>query len=296
MSKSYPNAEAFRQALEARLRNAAQQRGVQIQGLRLKVAIERLLARLFNDVEPPWLLKGGYAMELRFRPKARTTRDLDLTTGDAVDPAALRQRLLEVHEALQSAAAKDLGDSFEFLIQPARSEILAAPGGGGVFGVLARMAGRDFARFHIDVGFGDGVVGEAEMLVGDELMEFAGIAPARVRAIPKAQQFAEKIHAYTFPWTDRENTRSRDLVDLLLLIERGNLDTAAVRHALVETFQRRTRHALPEDLPSPPAAWTDEIPAMAREAGVSTEDVAEAFAALVEYWNGLKPLQGAGPA
>ncbi len=296
MSKSYPNAEAFRQALEARLRNAAQQRGVQIQGLRLKVAIERLLARLFDDVEPPWLLKGGYAMELRFRPKARTTRDLDLTTGDAVDSAALRQRLLEVHEALQSEAAKDLGDSFEFLIQPARSEILAAPGGGGVFGVLARMAGRDFARFHIDVGFGDGVVGEAETLVGDELMEFAGIAPARVRAIPKAQQFAEKIHAYTFPWTDRENTRSRDLVDLLLLIERGDLDTATVRHALTEKFRRRARHALPEDLPAPPAAWRDEFPSMAREAGISTDDVAEAFAALVEYWNGLKPLQGAGPA
>jgi predicted nucleotidyltransferase component of viral defense system len=100
MSQSYPNAEAFRQALEARLRNAAQERGVQIQGLRLKVAIERLLARLFDQDDPPWLLKGGYAMELRFRPKARTTRDLDLAAGDAVDPAALRQRLRQVHESL----------------------------------------------------------------------------------------------------------------------------------------------------------------------------------------------------
>jgi hypothetical protein len=296
MSRPYPNAEAFRQALETRLRNAAQQRGIQIQGLRLKVAIERLLARLFDDTDPPWLLKGGYAMELRFRPKARTTRDLDLTTGDAVDPTALRRRLLKIHEALQAAAAKDLGDSFEFLIQPARAEILAAPGGGGVFGVLARMAGRDFARFHIDVGFGDGVIGEAETLVGDELMAFAGIEPARVRAIPKAQQFAEKVHAYTFPWTDRENTRSRDLVDLLLLIERGDLGTAEVRRALVETFRRRARHALPDDLPAPPAAWRDEFPTMAREAGVSTGDVTEAFAALVEYWNGLKPLSEAGSA
>lgn len=45
MSKAYPNAAAFRQALEAHLRTVAQERGVQIQGLRLKVAIERLLAR-----------------------------------------------------------------------------------------------------------------------------------------------------------------------------------------------------------------------------------------------------------
>ncbi|TVQ62833.1 MAG: hypothetical protein EA378_03195 [Phycisphaerales bacterium] len=82
MTRSYANAAAFRQALETRLRNIAQQRGVQIHGLRLKVAIERLLARLFHEPNQPWLLKGGYAMELRFRPKARTTRDLDLTLGD----------------------------------------------------------------------------------------------------------------------------------------------------------------------------------------------------------------------
>ena len=294
MSQSYPNAEAFRQALEARLRNAAQERGVQIQGLRLKTAIERLLARLFDDASSPWLLKGGYAMELRFRPKARTTRDLDLTVGDAVDATALRQRLIEVHESLQSAAAKDLGDSFEFLIQPARSEIAVATGGGGVFGVVARMAGRDFARFHIDVGFGDPVLGEAETLVGDALMDFAGLAPARVRAIPKAQQFAEKIYAYTFPWTGHENTRSRDLVDLLLLIERGELAAAEVRGALVETFRRRARQSLPTHLPAPPSAWRDEFPSMALEAGISTTDVAKAFAAVAAYWDGLKPLGDAG--
>jgi hypothetical protein len=54
------------------LRTVAQERGVQIQGLQLKVAIERLLARLFDGDDPPWL-KGGYAMERRFRPRARTT-------------------------------------------------------------------------------------------------------------------------------------------------------------------------------------------------------------------------------
>ena len=58
MSKAYTNAAAFRQALEARLRTVAQDRGVQIQGLRLKVAIERVLARLFHDENPPWLLNS----------------------------------------------------------------------------------------------------------------------------------------------------------------------------------------------------------------------------------------------
>ena len=52
----------------------------------------------------------------------------------------------------------------------------------------------------IDVGFGDAVVGDAEVLTCDDLLSIAGVPPTRTRAVPKAQQFAEKIHAYTFPW------------------------------------------------------------------------------------------------
>jgi hypothetical protein len=284
MANAYSNAAAFRQALEARLRTVAEQRGVQLQGLRLKVAIERLLARLFSAASPPWLLKGGYSMELRFRPRARTTRDVDLTVGDFVTPEQLKQKLEEVHEALQTATEQSLDDFFEFLIEPARSEIQAAPGGGGVFGVVARMDGRDFARFHLDVGFGDSVIGRVESLEGDSLLDFAGIPPARALAIPKAQHFAEKIHAYTHIWTDRENKRSKDLVDLVVLIERGNLDPEAVQQALIETFRRRKRHPLPSNLQPPPASWAREFPSMAAEAGASTLDVNSAFKALDGFW------------
>jgi len=41
-------------------------RGVPLNTLRLKLVMERLLARLFAPPDPPWLLKGGYAMELRW--------------------------------------------------------------------------------------------------------------------------------------------------------------------------------------------------------------------------------------
>ncbi|MCA9285544.1 MAG: nucleotidyl transferase AbiEii/AbiGii toxin family protein [Phycisphaerales bacterium] len=292
MTRSYASAAAFRQALEMRLRSVAQQRVVQIQGLRLKLAIERLLARLFHDPNPPWLLKGGYAMELRFRPRARTTRDLDLTLVESVDPEALARRLVEVHEALMNTAVLDLGDYFEFTIPPARNELAAAPGGGGVFSVIAKVAGREFARFHLDIGFGDAVVGAPDRLHGDDLLAFAGIRPPTALAIPKTQQFAEKIHAYTFPWTDRENTRSRDLVDMVLLIERGELDRDAVRRAVVETFGHRRRHMAPTTLDSPPRAWATEFPAMATEAGISTTDLDEAFSILAAFWNRLRPFDG----
>ena len=63
MAKTFKTAVAFRQALEQRLRTTAEAREVPLNTLRLKLTIERLLARLFVDADPPWLLKGGYAVE-----------------------------------------------------------------------------------------------------------------------------------------------------------------------------------------------------------------------------------------
>lgn len=93
--------------------------------------------------------------------------------------------------------------------------------------------------------------------------------------------------AYTFPWSDRENTRSRDLVDMVLLIERGRLERDAVHAALQTTFGHREGHALPEVLPPPPDAWAQEFPAMAAETGITTATIAGAFAVLVGFWNTL---------
>lgn len=290
MTRSYGNGAAFRDALDARLRSIAQQRGVQIQGLRLKVAIERLLARLFAEPNPPWLLKGGYALELRFRPKARATRDVDLTLGNVNQRGAVAGRLAAVHEALINAARRDLGDFFEFAIPLTRKELTAAVGGGGSFVAVAKVAGREFARFRIDVGFGDVVIGNPERLFGEDLLSFAEIPPSIVLTIPKAQHFAEKLHAYTFTWTDRENTRSRDLVDLVLLIERGELDLDMVRRAVVETFAHRRRHPIPATLAPPPRAWASEFPAMATEAGISTMGIDDAFTVLEAFWTRLNPL------
>jgi hypothetical protein len=107
-----------------------------------------------------------------------------------------------------------------------------------------------------------------------------------VLAIPKAQQFAEKVHAYTFPWKGRLNTRTKDLVDLVLLIERGLPDPGAIRGALAVTFAARGTHVLPEALPPPPPFWSRDFPAMAGEAGLSTADLPEAFAILQHFWDG----------
>ncbi len=281
MVKQYDNPEAFKQALMMRLKTAAKSRALSVQDMQIKFLIERLLARLFAKPNPPWVLKGGFAMELRYRPKARTTRDVDLTAASSSD-------LAQVRELLQEAAALDLGDHLEFRIGTARRELPGAPEGGARFPVEALLVGKVFGRFHVDLGIGDYVGREPEVLVGEDLLGFAGVEPARALAIPKAQQFAEKLHAYTFAWDDRENTRVKDIVDMVLLIERGELDADEVAAAIRETFMRRNTHVVPNPLPAPPTLWVSEFPALAQQAGLSTPNLEAAFEALTMYFHHLR--------
>ena len=120
MARTFGSPAAFRKSLEARLKHTAAARGIALNSLRLKVVIERLLARLFNEPDPPWLLKGGFAMELRFRPKARTTKDVDLAVVDGPAGDSPRDRLDGIRESLQVAADIDLGDYLDFRIAAAR--------------------------------------------------------------------------------------------------------------------------------------------------------------------------------
>ncbi len=280
MTKPFKSANSFKMALEERLRIRASASGVPFRTQQLKFAMERLLARLFRPTDVPWLLKGGFAMDLRYRPRARTTRDIDLSVTLVVNSSTA-----DLRDKLQAAAELDLGDFLTFYIGELKSEIANAPKGGGRLPVEAVLVGKTYAKFGIDVGIGDPLVGEPELLTGDDLLEFAGISPAVARAIPQAQQFAEKVHAYTFPWSDRLNTRTKDLVDLVLLIERGALDLAQLRDALATTFSTRGTHQLPKMLAPPPTHWKVDFPQMASEAGLSTTDVITAFVMLEAFWN-----------
>lgn len=68
MTTQFKSATDFRKSLEARLKACSARTGQDLQRLRRKVAFDRLLARIFqgND-KPRFLLKGGYAMELRLQ-------------------------------------------------------------------------------------------------------------------------------------------------------------------------------------------------------------------------------------
>ncbi len=68
-----------------------------------------------------------------------------------------------------------------------------------------RLAGAIYSRpFGVDVAFGDPLVGEPDLAVADDLLNFAGIAPPMLRLYPVVSHIAEKLHALTLP-RDRPN-------------------------------------------------------------------------------------------
>lgn len=289
----YQTARAFRVALEDRLKRMAQTNGVDLMRLRRQIAFDRLLARLFAEPNPPWLLKGGYTFELRLGSgAARTTRDLDLSipvlshfaSGEAT-PSTLSTT---IRELLQDAAEHDLQDGFVFRIGEAMADLDAAPYGGARYPIEARLDGRTFAKFHLDVGVGDAVIVPPEWLTGQDILNFAGIPPIRAAALSREQQFAEKLHAYTLPLGERINTRVKDLVDLTLLIELGLSNLVRVRRALYTTFERRRTHAIPVDLNPPPVLWRKPYAALAAECHLTAfADMDTAFVAVSAYFKTL---------
>ncbi|HQA68008.1 MAG TPA: nucleotidyl transferase AbiEii/AbiGii toxin family protein [Aggregatilineales bacterium] len=244
---------------------------------------------MFHKPDLVWLLKGGYAVELRLDRQARTTLDIDLASADTdrlrlVAAAEPEEQTLDVAlDHLQELASLDLGDYFSFVIAKSR-ELATAPEGGLRCTVECRVGGRRFTNFRLDFGLGDPVVSEPEWVASRNLLAFAGHEPVRIPLLPTEQQIAEKFHAYTLPWHDRANTRSKDLIDLMLLFETQTLDQHLLKEALRATFSHRNTHPLPEHLPPPPDDWSSEFAEMAIRFRLSVSTLAEAYSYLQDIW------------
>lgn len=118
----YSSAAAFRQALEHRLLNLARvDPSIPPVRLRKAAAFEALLRRLLSDQPDYWLLKGGFAPQLRLGLRTRATKDIDLRAAGSID---------EAERYLRDAALRDAREFFTFSIGANTTELMGAPGGG----------------------------------------------------------------------------------------------------------------------------------------------------------------------
>jgi len=241
--------------------------------------MERILVRL--GIEPPgqWVLKGGMAMEVRMPDKARTTRDLDLATRHAIiDDADLGMRLGDL------LARDDEGDRFTFDVTAIRHiEALGPERPTRRLRLSSRLAGRPFVDLRVDVSARVTELGFTEPLVLPNSLDFDGFPAHDFETVSASQHFAEKLHALTRDY-GRENTRTRDLVDLVLLITNGLVTPASVLPAVVLVFQDRAAHPVPIDLQDPPRAWAEPFARMAAEVGLEVSGVPSAMAIVRAFW------------
>lgn len=276
---AYTDPARFRQALEQRLNTRAEETGVEINRLRRRVVFECLLGRCEMAAPGEWVLKGGMALEVRLSERARATRDLDLAIRDGGVAVPVRERLVDV------LLADPLGDRFEFQI--AGEEELApdeAGRPGRRFSVLVNLAGREFAHVRLDV------VERSEEMAGTErirlpgLLAFAGLPAVEIEVVDRAQHFAEKLHALTRTYGDRPNTRVKDLVDLILLIEDGLRPDIRLRENVGHVFRARATHAVPAEIPDPPAEWAPIFAQQADDVGLSAPGLPNALTVLRAFW------------
>jgi Nucleotidyl transferase AbiEii toxin, Type IV TA system len=264
----YANATAFRRALTDR----AVQQGYEYQRWFRMVAFERFLARVFAKPSPYWVLKGGYALELRLGSKARTTLDLDLS----VPPPQLPDLL----EMLQDVAERDLNDFFEFRISR-NQNLQGAPEGGLRFGIQAILDGKPLSAFHVDIGQGDTHSTPLEMLPSKIDFGFAGLENLHFPSYPMTDHFAEKLHAYTRPRTRK--TRVKDLLDLALLIELGLRNDAELHERIAVVFATYATHELPNPLPAPPDDWLAPFASLATDLGLEPPDATVWLAKIQDF-------------
>lgn len=268
----YSSAPAFRQALEDRLRseNSPQR----LPRLRKMIAFERFMARL----DDRWILKGGYALQLRTE-KARTTQDVDLLAQEMTENQ-IAERLLE-------ASHRDIGDHFDFFIE--RSDLNLGECSAIRFRVTSRVAGRVFERFHIDVGHGDPVVESVEYLTPPNYLAFAEVDTPIIPCYPVSQHIAEKLHALV-RLRSTENSRVKDFVDILLFASMDTGLQADHLSAAIQAVFAMRGDTIPSQIDQIPASWQSKYRRFAKDLGLHITDFDEAIRATQEF---LTPvLQG----
>lgn len=148
--RTYASPEAFKQALEQRLRSSAKT-GAEFARKRQLLVFDRFLARIVAVLGDAATLKGGLVLELRLE-RARTTKDVDLRMVGSPD---------DVLAKLQEAGRQNLGDFMAFEVGPDDDHPEIQNDGmqydGLRFRAECKLAGKLYGQpFGVDVAFGDG--------------------------------------------------------------------------------------------------------------------------------------------
>ncbi len=213
-------------------------------------------------------VKGGVALELRLRDRARATKDIDLVLHHAEGDLA---RTLE--RAVTTGASNGyLGFHFRRKGEPLVLENRTIS-----VEFAVTYQGGPWTSIIVDVARAEPGEGEIELLPAVPLQEATGITgPTELACLLLRMHIAQKLHGMTLPpRSGKRNERFKDLIDVLLM-EVLVTDYAGLRAACESVFRTRGTHDRPPDFELPPH-WAEPFAALARELDLPVHDAREAM-------------------
>jgi Nucleotidyl transferase AbiEii toxin, Type IV TA system len=259
----------------------AEASGLGVRRVRQRVSAMAFLGALerIREEDSPgrFLIKGGIACELRFQDQARATRDLDALFRGSLDE--LLTDFDTVFEAPYS------GFSFIYTPPEAIRRTRAHR-----FDIKLAYEGRGWATLRVEVSPPEGKAHEPESLPALSISQFGLAGPTEIACLSLRYQIAQKIHACTERFPDRENERVHDLIDLQLMEELIE-SYGRVKAACIEIFELRGTHAWPPTLRAEPT-WPETYSELTAELDFPTKDIDEAIArvqALIDRIHAERP-------
>lgn len=226
-----------------------------------------VLERAADADAPRFIVKGGVALELRLRDRARATKDIDIVLRD---PKADLARTLE--QAVTGEAYQ--GFSFRRKGQP----LLLDNGAVNIeFAVTYR--GQPWTSVSVDIARAEAGESDVEWVDAFALTDVFGVTgPTQLPCLPLRFHVAQKLHGMTLPpRPGKQNERFRDLVDVLLMETLITHDQASLREACELVFHSRNTHAWPPDLDVLPSHWTKPFAVLAEELELPETDLETAL-------------------
>jgi hypothetical protein len=226
--------------------NVAKATGTDFNLVLVRFALERLLFRLSTSAHSDrFVLKGALLFTLWYDLPHRATRDADLLGFGPSDTGSMAGVFRDI-----ASVAVDDGIVFD----PASVRVGVIRKDAGYGGVRVTLNGKlANARCvaQVDVGFGDAVTPGPTDAVYPVLLD--DLPAPRLRTYPVYTVVAEKLHAIVV--LGMVNSRLKDYLDLVVIMEREALDEPTLALAIAATFQRRGT-ALPN---APPVGLSDEF-------------------------------------
>ncbi len=229
-----------------------------------------------GGVNAHFTLKGGVALEMRLRGRARATRDLDLSYRGP----ATTDLIAVITAALQEPYGRFTFERTGKPLDMSRVNTVRLD-------IKLRFNGSFWGTVSIDVNRGEGSPTEVEMVDAFDIGKAFGLhGPDKLPCLSLHDHMAQKLHGMTLPPTDKDtpNERVQDAVDVLLFREHFEDGEARLRlrEACEATFSVRATHSWPPSF-EPSERWREEFAAMASDLGLTVRDMDSAKQELNQF-------------